>query len=59
VLPQNLREKLQLAEGQSLFIQASRGHADVMTEDVYKEVDSATAPLATDAWRAMKRKGLK
>ena len=53
-----LRELLHLAEGQSLHIYASKGHAEVMTDAVFEE-ESARPPVSAEAMRKLKQAGLK
>jgi MraZ protein len=59
VLPQRLRELLQLAEGQTLHIYASKGHAEVLTNAVFEEESGVRTPVAAEAMRKLKQAGLK
>jgi transcriptional regulator MraZ len=56
--PTKLREKLKI-EGQELHLYGYRGHAEVMTDEVYRETLGATAAAKQQAALKLKRAGLK
>lgn len=49
VLPQKMREAMQLAEGQSLYLYSYRGHVEVLTEAAYQVEDTQSAGIAQSA----------
>jgi DNA-binding transcriptional regulator/RsmH inhibitor MraZ len=49
VLPQKMRESMQLAEGQSLYLYSYRGHVEVLTEAAYLAEDEQSAAIAQSA----------
>src|SRR5690348_6975120 len=56
--PPKLREKLKI-EGQELHLYGYRGHAEVMTDEVYRETKGATSAAKQQAALTMKKAGLK